>query len=231
MSELRDGAFGEQPMQASKWIQIQLLIDGDEIQDLFNSLGEFEIYRCGCILPRGEGKVDRKIFLDCYQSYISSLKAGKIPSEQEYAPFFSSILTLASDCLFVLPVGEKQQILRVAKPIVQLQSHEMDYSVVDGKFRSMVFGGESILWGFQFSYPQLYLNPQTKEIEKVFDNPNHVNTQLFRRMQQWTRTHTIPTPFLVNNIKINVPMRLGKFCLSWINMHPQLRKKGITVAL
>lgn len=232
MSELgiREGAVGEQPMQASKWIQVQLLLDADEMQDLFDHLGDFKIYRCGCVLAKGEGNISRQAFLDCYRSYVAHLKEGKVPPESTYSPFFTSILTLSSDCLFMLPLGEKQQMIRPAKPIIQLQSHEMDYSSVDGKFRSMVFGGESILWGLQLSYPQLYQNPETMEVEKVLEDPKHINTPLFRQLQHWVRLNTIPTPFLIDGHKTNVPMRLGKRCISWINQHPQLRKKGITVA-
>jgi hypothetical protein len=48
-------------------------------------------------------------------------------------------------------------------------------------------------------------------------------------MQQWVRSHTIATPFEVEGKKVNVPIRLGKECLSRINSHPQLQAKGLRV--
>lgn len=229
MTELQISTSGR-PMQASKWIPIQMLVDDEEIKDLFNQLGNFDIYSCGCLLQKGEGKITHQAFLESYHSYLSALKEGKIPQESAYAPAFSSILTASSDCIYAQHIHNDRTMLRASKPIIQLQSHEMDYSSADNKFRSMVFGADCILWGIQFSYPQLYENPETHEVEKVFENPKYVNTELFRILQRWTRENTIPAPFMVNGAKINGPMRLGKQCLSWINSHPQLKKKGILIA-
>lgn len=230
MSNIRSGKSNEKPLQASKWIQIQMLIELDEMTSLFTALGNFEIYRCGCVLKKGEESVSREAFLDCYRTYLSFLKEGKIPPESLYTPIFSSVFTTTTDCLFALPVGDDRQIIRVSKPLVQLQAHQMGYSTSDGKFHSMTFGMDSIQWGIQFSYPQLVQNSETYDIEKVMEIPGSPNRDLFRQIQAWMRSHTIPTPFLVEDHKINVPMRIGKQCLSWINQHPQLRKKGIAVA-
>jgi hypothetical protein len=63
----------------------------------------------------------------------------------------------------------------------------------------------------------------------VRETPQFPNTTLFKRLQQWVRSHTIATPFEVEGKKINVPIRIGKRCLNWIHVHPQLRAKGIRV--
>lgn len=219
----------EPPMQASKWLKSQVLIDDDEMVSLFTALGNFEIYLIGCLTPRDAGVVTQAEFLQKYKEYVSFLKEGAIPDEVAIRHLFSSIFTCSSDHLFAMPIGEDQQLIRISKPVIQLQAHRLDYSNADGKFYSMTFGVESISWGIQFSYPQLYEDPLTHQIDKVGLEAKFPNTLLFQRLQRWVRNHTIPTPFEVQGKQINVPVRLGKHCLPWINRHPQLIKKKIQV--
>jgi hypothetical protein len=115
-------------------------------------------------------------------------------------------------------------------PIIQLQAHTLFYSQLDGQVRSMVRGEGEIHWGIQFSYPQIYQNAQTGQIEKIEDNEKFPNTALFRRLQRWVRDHTRATPLEVGGKRVNLPARLGKQCFSWINRHPQLLAAGIRVA-
>lgn len=219
----------ERPMQASKWLKIQVLLDTDEMKSLLDHLGDTLNYLTGAVLPRGKGIVDKSSFLEVYSQYIDSLKTGVIPQEMLYRLHFSSILTVSDDHLFAMAIGEDRYLIRVAKPVVQLQAHSMDYSELDGKFRPMMFGLDSINWGIQFSYPQLYCHPATQDILHVDISPEFPNTALYRKVQKWIRHNTIPTPFLVGGKQINVPMRLGRQCLSWINSHPTLAEKHIRV--
>ena len=171
----------------------------------------------------------KNAFLAHYKSYIEELKSGRSPDPMNYRPLFSPAMTTTTEALFTIPIGVNQQIVRICKPIIQLQAHQINYSSVDGKFHPMVFGPDSISWGVQFSYPQLYQDPVTKEVTSVKDGDAFPNTPLFHTLQKWMRQHTVPTPFLVDGKAINVPMRLGKECFSWIDSHPQLIKKGISV--
>lgn len=217
------------PMQASKWLKNQVLLDAHEMEAFLSDLGNFYIFTTGCTTPSGESGLSRQDFLENYQTYITRLKRGLLPDDRLYRGIFSSVFTVASDHLFVMPAVNGQQILRVAKPIIQLQYHRMGHSAVDGKFRPMVHGKDSIVWGIQLSYPQLYRDPLTNRIEKVEISEKFPNTQLYRNIQKWLRQHTVPTPFCINEVVVNVPMRLGKGCLSWINRHPQLVARGISV--
>lgn len=216
-------------LQASKWLQTQLLIDVPEMQQLLDSLGDFNIFMTGTVCNLTEGHVPKSKFLEVYSRYISELKAGRLPQESEFRPYFSTVFTKAADHLFRIVVAGQKQIIRPLKPVVQLQLHRLDYSPVDGKFRPMVFSKDSVFWGLQFSYPQLYQDTSTKEVFQVGDTPEYPNTGLFRSIQKWIRHHTIPTPFVVGETQINVPMRLGKQCLNWINNHPQFPQKGFKV--
>ena len=218
------------PLEASKWLSTPVLLDVEEMHALLEALGSVHIFLTGMVLPRESGSVSKHEFLERYEDYISALKRGELPSEKNYRAWFSSVFTMTQESLYEVIIEQNRHIIKVDHPVIQLQSHLMDYSRIDGKFRSMVFGSDSILWGIQFSYPQLYRNPVSQQVEKVDDSPSFPNTKLFRSLQNWIRENTIPTPFIADDKLTNVPVRLGKKCLVWINQHPQLRAKSLKVS-
>lgn len=216
-------------LQASKWIKCPLLIDVEEMNALFNELSPFYIFQISGIIEIGKAEIPLESFLRVYEQYIEALKQGNMPSESSIRHIFSGILTTSSDHLRSVDIGNDKELVRVVKPVIQMQNHRLHYSEQDKQFHSMVLGSDSIMWGIQFSFPQFYQNPETKMPEKVEGSEQYPNTELFKKLQKWVRQHTTPTPFIVDGEVINVPIRLGKQCYSWINSHPQLRSKGLTV--
>lgn len=205
-----------------------MLIDASEMNQLFETLQPFDIFLTSAVTEIGQSQVASQKFLAVYQDYVAQIQQGILPDENQYRSVFSTIFTRSTDCIFAVPINDQHQLLRIKKPVVQLQPHRVSYSKADGKFRSMTFGPNTISWGIQFSYPQLYQD-EFKNIHQVLKNKEFPNTELFQQLQKWTRSATIPTPFLVENKKINVPIRIGKNCLSWINQHPQLIAQGIKI--
>lgn len=216
-------------LQASKWLQQQMLIDSNEMDRLFKEMGDFSIVKVGQIVSLKEAMIAPEQFLRNYQQYINTLMDGELPEITPFRRLFSVVITASIDALFACYVGPDQYVIKIAKPIIQVQAHAMHYSTHDDKFRPMVFGPDCITWGLQFAYPQIYQDPTTMQIEKVSDEDRCPNTLLFRKIQKWQRKNTIPTPFFVNDKKVNVPMRLGAECLPWVNNHPQLIKQNIEV--
>jgi hypothetical protein len=94
----------------------------------------------------------------------------------------------------------------------------------------MVLSPESISWGLQISYPQLYQDPKTRQIAKVTSVLEFSNTALFAKLLKWIRSATLPTPFEVKGVRINSSIRVGKKSLVWIKSHPQLKQRGIQIA-
>lgn len=219
----------QQPLQASKWRQVQLLIDAEEMRALWAVLSPVAIYRTGVILPQGAGEVLSESFLSDYSGYVDRLKSGAVVDVQQLARQFSCVLTRSVDALYALDVGEGKAIIKPRLPIIQMQSHRMSYSTVDGKFRSMVFGKDSISWGIQFSYPQLFQDPVTRQILRVDSSERFPNTALYADLLRWVRHHTLPTPFIAEGARMNVPIRLGKACFCWVNQHAQLAEHRLRV--
>lgn len=225
--ESRDGGIwpNQHPLlRASQWLQVFVLLDGEEMERLLEALQPIQMYLTGSVLKRGTGCLPAADFMATYRRYVGSLQAGEILDPQVYRAAFSALWTRSPDQLSVAAIGDQEQIIRASRPVVQLRSHRFNYSALDKKFRSMVLGEESISWGIQFAYPQITQDPETQKIRNVLDSPAFPNTALFRALQRWVRHHTLPTPFMVDQERTNVPIRLGRACFSWINQHPQLGK-------
>lgn len=219
----------EKPMEASKWLDVQALLDGDEMACLLEALNSPYLFLTGCVCAAGHARLTVPLFLEAYCAYIDSLKHGNLPDEKKFRPLFSAALTATVDVMYAIPLKEDREILRICKPVIQMQFHRLGFSEADRTFRPMAFGSNTIFWGIQFSYPQLFQDLNTHEVYKVIESERFPNTSVFRTLQRWMRQHTIPTPFVFNHTKINASMRLGKRCLSWINHHPQLNERGLSI--
>ena len=203
-------------MNIAKLLKIRVLLDIDEMHDLIESC-DMSIYMVGQLLPKSELIISKEMFLDCYTAYISALKQGIEPKQKLIAPALST-----TDKTFQTICSNERYLLKPIMPVVQVQPH-----TIDSQFRSMVYGLDSISWGIQFSYPMLFHNPQTNQIEKV--DASFPNTQLFGNFRTWVRHNTVPTPFIVEDKRVNVPIRLGKKCFSWVSNHPHLKKRGLSI--
>lgn len=196
------------PYEASKWLKTQALLDKEEFKSLlaeakarlFNMEGE-ELHA-----------------QELYGAYIDALKEGKIPARAPFAWYWTKHL----GALYQLDTGYGLQV-RVKEPVVQISHHQMNYTPEDNTFRSNLYGPDTIFWGLQFSFPQLFQDPLTNEVHKVNDKLLFPNLELYKFLQKWLREHTLPTPFET----VNAPQRIGKEALAWIDKHPQLVKKGL----
>lgn len=210
--------------QGSKYLKHQVLCDGDELKNLFELLTPLIIYP---LTGLGDGEpIALDHFLSEYNSWIEGLKEGRVPSDAELRRILACAFTVETDALWKQEVPGGRFIIKMAKPVVQVQAHFFTYSPIDGVFRPMTMGQGSLFWGLQFSYPQIYQEPRTMELMEVDESPN---SELFQKIKQWVRDFTRATPFIVDEKKTNVPIRLGKNCFSWIHKHPQLIQQKIGV--
>lgn len=217
-------------MRASKWLKYQLLLDEIEMRSLFEALAPFEIFVVSEPVTSKTLMIEKEDFLQTYAAYVQALKSGHLPDERNLRRYFSAIFTESRDALYAMEVGSERYLIKTLKPVVQLQLHHFFVSTIDGKFHPMVLGQDSITWGIQFSYPQLFQSPTTYAYARVDNSPEFPNTELFHRLVKWQRANTLPTPFVFNGKRSNEPIRLGRKCLEWIEKHPGLLKHNVQVA-
>lgn len=217
----------EGALKISKTLKIPVLLSEIEMQRLLIELQPIQFYLIQGVCKKGEGVLSKEAFSEIYSNYISFLKKGELPPQHLFRAYFSSVISSTPDELYSISVDETSHIIKAKLPVIQLQTNRITYSKEDSTFRSQQFGEGGIEWGVQFSYPQLYQDPQTQDIEDV--DSRFSNTKMFRTLQKWIRYNTLPTPFITEGKKINAPIRLGKECFSWIKSHKTLNEKGITI--
>jgi hypothetical protein len=216
-------------LNVSKWIKHQVLLGREEMQSLFDHLGPISLYNISEVVAADDCALRNEVFLQQYGEYAHTLKEGKVPDEKNLRRYFSSVVSITPDVLYAMEVKPGAYLVKPIRPVIQLQLHQFLPSETDGKYHPMVLGNDSVTWGLQFSYPQIFQHPQTKQFSKVADDADFPNTSVFLRMAKWFRNHTVPTTFVWKEKSTSVPIRTGKEALSWVNFHPQLQAKGICV--
>lgn len=192
-----------------------MLVSLDEMKCLFDELSPFFIYATHGVIE-GDGSISQEAFLNIYAGYLNT-----------WEPLKACVWTLDPEAVERREVSGGRTLIRPKQPVIQVQNHAFHFSEVDQTFHPGIQGKDSIAWGIQCSYPQIFQNPESEAFEKV--DQSFPNTALYKKLAKWTRNHTRATPFLYQGKKINVPMRLGKECFSWVNTHPQLATKGLLV--
>ncbi len=217
-------------LQVSKWLKVQVLLDSSEMEQLIQTLGTLFFVIVSEPIEADVAVIPSTVFLERYADYIDLLKQGQIPNVDEFRRFFSCAMSTTLETFYAMAAGKDKFLIKPTKPVLQLQTHHFFYSDLNGKFHPMVLSPESISWGLQISYPQLFQDPATRQVVKVIDSPHFPNTAMFTKLMRWVRSFTLPTPFEVNGLRINSPIRIGKQSLAWIKIHPQLKERGIQIA-
>lgn len=216
-------------LQVAKWIKVQVLLDSSEMQAFIEAL-DTPYFVCVSDPVCSENALLSSVsFMEIYRAYVDALKHGSVLQEESLRRAFSCALSKTLDAFYAVPLQDGRFLIKPCLPVVQMQAHHFFYSSLDGKFHPMALSVESISWGLQFSYPQLYQDPKTKQVVKVGDEALFVNTSLFSALMRWMRSYTMPTPFIVDGNRTNAPIRVGKKARVWVSSHPQLQAKGIRV--
>ena len=205
------------PLEASKWIEVPLLLNPEEMRALLAHLGPLHLFP----ISRPLTTLDCP-FVEEYAAYVAALEKGEQPP-----PLQAYLMSNNREAFYTDPLADGKFLIRAWLPAIFVRPHTFVFSEMDKKFRSKVYGENAISWGYTFAYPQFCIDPTTHDAAKVDDH--YQNTSLFKAIQKWAREHTIPTPFRYNGEKINAPIRIGKGCLHFIDKHPQLKRLNLHV--
>lgn len=209
-------------MNAAKWIKIPVLFSLNELTELIETVGPSEFFPLGRVVPIGT-RITAAQFLQEYSNYLLDLCSDSLPQTR----FFSLLWTKNAQTVEKQVLVGEREIIRPAYPSVQIQAHHFQFDTSTMECRSMLYGTGSIPWGLQFSYPHLFEDPQSLQIQTV--DQRFINTSLFHTIRQFIRNRTQPTPLRVNERKVNIPLRIGKECFAWIQNYPWMRQQGIQI--
>ncbi len=191
------------------------------------ALSPVQFYNVSSIALRDQLEISHATFLNAYEKYVTALKQGTIPEIDR--PIFSSIATVEPDAIYPDEVQPGRWMAKLTKPVVQLQHHRFFASKIDHKIHPMVMSPESIYWGLQFAFPQIFFDGSGGNYTKTSDEELFPNSGLFTKLLKWLRTFSVPTTFVWDEHKVSTSLRLGKECFAWIENHAQLKEQGIKV--
>jgi hypothetical protein len=227
MTQIRISTLAQEGLfQAAKWLKVQALLSEEELKQLLQELAPIHLFPLTGSFLLDELPLPIETFLRAYGSWIEQLKQGIAPTDDALKPYKAMLFTQDLQAVWLQPVAEQKYLVKPSAPFILVQVHQMTYSPVDQSFRPMTFGQESIFWGLQFAFPQVYQDPKTEQFIEEDLGPTEL---AFRNLRRWIREFTTATPMWVEGQKMNLPIRIGKQCRSWINQHPQLLAKHLKV--
>ena len=184
--------------QASKWLDLPILLSVKEMESLLDSLPKWIVPLSG-VIEENKELIERQEFLSLYANYVHQMDAG----------IFRPLIDRRLTCAFTDDLNTVRScpvtgglLIRIIRPVLQVKPYKLHYSFEAEKFIES-YSPDSFAWGLVFSTPQLFLNPETKDVEKNVD-------PAFKALQKWSRANTIPTPFKIENKIINFYARIGK---------------------
>lgn len=196
----------------SKFLHLQMLLTPRELEKLFADLGFFEIYDNSCVQTEKKA-LPQEEFLKIYRTYFDSLFTKEKVSIGGYA------VTCDPNAVKGINVADGRVLIKPALPVIQLKEHSFIYGQ-DGAFHSNVHGEDVIRWGIQWSFPQIFVDPETKMVHHVLKEEKFLNAELFRKAMKWMRYNTKPTPFNIEGRIKRATFRIGLLCVDQVkDMH------------
>lgn len=214
----------EGPFLASKWQKTYVFLSPEELKALFQFWEIEKLFLIGKIL-KTEETLNLQDWLSQYKKHFDDFwkKGGNEKLLKELTP---AVITKDHQALYRQNV-EEGYLIHVKEPCLLIQEHWFRCSKVDEKFYPKTFGENSIFWGLEFSYPQIFQEAKTKEIHHLNGKSPFINTQLFILLRKWIRDFTKPAVFLLGEKKYKTQFRVGKDLEERLKEHPHLRKLEI----
>lgn len=138
-------------------------------------------------------------------------------------PFSSALSQDSSDFSVTNLAGEKV-LVKPRQPVIQLRPLSLSISP-DGALQTKSWGKDHIFWGIQLSYPQIFQDPDTKEIIQAL--ANHPNGKLFKEILRWFRHHTKPVSLAKREKSLAFSLKVGSKSVYLLAKHEQIKKSMI----
>ena len=188
--------------KVSKWLSQTMLLNIDEMAAFFEVLGEFSLLKTGTV-EENLGFHSKEDFLNLFEHYIFSLKT------EESIKFPSFLMCFNEDDVYSIQTSSGKFLNYPRKPLIHIREHKFQITS-DMRIQTMVFGKESIRFGFTFTYPQIFFDPETKKIVETLKDKENLNTDAFYKIQRFVRDFTRPLPLIIEGTKKNATFRIGK---------------------
>jgi hypothetical protein len=174
----------------SKWLTSSFLVNDDEFINFQSEMGDFSLFLTGRVLS----SIDPVSHVDFSPNSLDPM-----------------LMTYDVNHVYAYGVSEGNYLIYPRFPVIQVREHKFMWTH-DDRIMTMSSGKDSISWGLNFSYPQIFYDPRIKKIVEVFKEKESPNTIGFKKLQKWVRDFTKPAQFIRGGKKINATFRIGKNC-------------------
>lgn len=215
------------PLQVSKWMDFSVLLSDKELQDLFSFLSDFFLYSLGQISD--QALVFPSTFLAHYKKYQNALQSADIPDRLEVNRNLSVWMTREKEAMDLQLIPQNRMMASAVIPAIRIQHHQFHFSREDQQIRSRVVGN-TVSWGIQISYPQLWINQQGVLVNLKKQDPLG-NASLFQSIGRWMRKKTRPAPLFFEKKRITHSVRIGFEALQWAEKIQELNHFGLKICL
>ncbi len=212
--------------QASKWWKLQVFFSLDALDFFFQDLGSFWICPLGKVLQEEEQILEKDQYLQAYKKKVDQYLTHHITPIEEISP---CAFTVLKEDLYLMNLSQNRFLLKIKNPVVQVHPYFFRFSKQNRSFLSNVYAEDSIFWGLQFSFPQIFQD-EDLNLHKVHPQ-TFANAALFQKMRRWIRKHTSPISFEFEGEKIVTSMRASPqlFCL--LQKYPKLIELGLNIGM
>ena len=196
--------------QASLYLSYGILLTSEEFALLLASLdtiGDLSLFGTGVLLPQEKLVQSPSSLVEIYQNYLFPKEDPSLLPEHKAA--LSSVWSIDPEAVaFREIVHDKWQIVRQL-PVIQLNRFQFRFDSKSDRFFTQSFSKETLFWGLEFRYPQLFLDPIHSKLIKAL-KAEYLNTSLWKGVHQWIRNNTMPVQFEGEGMKKRVaPFRIG----------------------
>lgn len=200
--------------EASKWLALPMLLSNEEMTRFCTECLPFPLIALGGVQAEEEVLVKKESFLAAYAEYLEKILKGSKPVKPSRQLTLG--ITPSLNDARLMPV-EGGVIVKLVAPVIQVEPYTLHYSTEEKKFREMSPSKNRFFWGLRFTFPQLYANPKTGDVEKVTE-ALYSNAALFKLLQRWARERTRPSTFQVEGKPVNHSSRVGKELYSFLSL-------------
>lgn len=211
------------PFLASKWQKFYLFLSPKEVENLFAFWSIDHLYLTGKVLERESLIV--KNWIEKYANVLNAFWEGGSERNKLFSSILPAVISISEESLYRQDVSNGF-LVHMKDPCFVLQEHWFRYVPKDEKIYPMNFTNESLFWGLQFSYPQIFQDSKTKKIYNANLESSFGNAKLLILLRKWIREHTKPVSLQVGEMKHSTLFRIGKEYIKKIEDHSQIKEFG-----
>lgn len=215
--------------RASKYQRVQMLLEQEELEGLFNELNNFYILEYSKVLEQDNHIVSKEEFLLRYKTYLTALKTNPKNITRDLLSSLSVTFSKNLDVYYQVKINDQKTLIKLKAPAILVQPFTFHLDLENESVFTSVHTEERIFWGLEFSFPGVYQDGKTIDVIEIFKDLKSPNTTLFKTLQKYARRNTTPTSLLFKDSSKNFSFRLGKKCYRWINEYSKLHEHNLIV--